>query len=68
MMDRVSQKSPATDYTVQFSVYQFIAMGVGGLGMTLAGRMGYEGAIYIALGGVILGAITAINYVAKQDN
>lgn len=68
MMDRVSQKSPATDYTVQFSAYQFIAMGVGGLGMTLAGRMGYEGAIYIALGGVILGAITAINYVAKQDN
>ena len=66
MMDRVSKESPATDYTVQYSVYQFFAMGVGGLGMALAGRVGYAGAIYVAVGGTVFAGVVAWHYMTMH--
>ena len=66
MMDRASRESPATDYTVQFSVYQFFAMGTGGLGMVMAGRLGYVGAIFGAIGCAVLAGFVAKFYISKR--
>ncbi|WP_022656506.1 MFS transporter [uncultured Desulfovibrio sp.] len=65
MMDRASRESPATDYTVQFSVYQFFAMGSGGIGMSMAGRIGYASTICVAIGLAIFAGIVARLYVTK---
>ena len=48
MMDRVSLKSPATDFTLQFSVY-FLVMNMAAAGSTiLAGRLGYLTVVMVA--------------------
>ena len=67
MMDNASQTSPATDYTVQYSVYQFIAMGIGGASMALAGSLGYAGTMYLALALIIPGAAAAICYLRRAS-
>lgn len=66
MMDRVSRESPATDYTVQYSVYQFFSAGTTGLGMMLAGKIGYENVMYVALCCLFLGGIVAYYSVHLQ--
>jgi MFS family permease len=48
MMDRVSQQSPATDFTLQCSV-QYLVMNVAAAGSTLlAGRLGYLAVVTVA--------------------
>lgn len=64
MMDRASRESPATDYTVQFSVYQFFAMSMGGTGMVMAGRLGYGATLGAALACVALGGVYARFYMS----
>lgn len=66
MMDHASKESPATDYTVQFSIYQFFAMGMGGTGMVMAGRLGYSATICAALACSALGGIFARFYVSSS--
>lgn len=67
MMDRTSPSSPATDYTVQYSAYQFIAMGVGGGSVALAGHIGYEGVVYAAISAILLGAL-AVSRSARRSS
>ena len=48
MMDRATPASPATDYTLQFSLYQFAAIGTMSLSAVLSARIGIEGALWVA--------------------
>ena len=50
MMDRASQQTPATDFTLQFSVF-FLVMNMAAAGSTvLAGRLGYLAVVMVAFG------------------
>lgn len=66
MMDHVSKETPATDYTVQFSAYQFISMGIAGAGMAAAGTLGYVITIYISLAFVAVAGISAAFYMRND--
>ena len=48
MMDRVSAQTPATDYTLQFSLNQFVAFGAISAGAALAAQLGYGGVLALA--------------------
>lgn len=48
MMDQSSIESPATDYSIQFSLYIFFAMGMMTISSTLAGMIGYLGVLAVA--------------------
>ena len=64
MMDNTSAASPSTDYTVQFSLYQFFSMGLAGLGMGMAGRVGYNSMLYVAIALALLAGVIAKFYLA----
>lgn len=49
MMDRANPASAGTDYSVQWSWYVAVQMGVSGAGMVLAGRIEYGGVIGLAV-------------------
>jgi len=49
MMDRTRHAHAGTDFTVQFSLYQFVGMAAGAGGLALAGMIGYPGAILAAV-------------------
>nr|WP_320191225.1 MFS transporter [uncultured Desulfobacter sp.] len=54
MMDRVSQQSPATDFTLQCSVY-YLVMNIAAAGSTvLAGRLGYLAVVMVAFASACL--------------
>lgn len=48
MMDHTSAESPATDYTLQYSLNQFFAMGMITVGAALAGTLGYLSVVGLA--------------------
>ncbi|GAA3990494.1 MAG: MFS transporter [Stenotrophomonas sp.] len=56
MMDHVSRDSPATDYTVQYSLNQFFALGMITAGAALAVPMGYGGVLALAAAVAVLAA------------
>lgn len=65
MMDEAAYDSPATDYTLQFSVNQFAAIGTMSLAAALAGSVGYSGVIIIATVASIAAAVLSPGYRAS---
>lgn len=59
MMDRAAVESPATDFTLQFSIYQFAAIAAMALGAYLAGALGYAGLGFAATAAAVLAAFLA---------
>jgi MFS transporter, PAT family, beta-lactamase induction signal transducer AmpG len=48
MMDRASGQNPATDFTLQFSIYTLIRITTAAGGTALAGRVGYLAVVMVA--------------------
>jgi len=60
MMDRVSLKSPATDFTLQFSIYSLM-MFIAAAGSTaLAGHLGYLAVVMVACAFACLALVLAL--------
>ena len=60
MMDRASASaSPATDFTVQYSVYSLMGFLAGAIGLSLAAQLGYQGVIMLAAGIALVAAAIA---------
>ncbi|ODP31675.1 MFS transporter [Pandoraea sp. ISTKB] len=62
MMDRTSSGSPATDYTLQFSVNQCFALGMVSIGAALAAPLGYPGVTALAMAAAWLAVALAVAY------
>lgn len=57
MMDKASPASPATDFTLQYCLYMLASFIASGLGMALAGRLGYMSVI---AGAAVVQMLTAL--------
>ena len=66
MMDSASKETPATDYTLQFSIYKFSSMFMGASGAYLAGRLGYSSVHGAALFFALLAILLALRYVPEE--
>lgn len=62
MMDHVSADSPATDYSVQFSLNQFFALGMIAAGAALLVPLGYAGVLVLAALLALLAVGLAVSY------
>ncbi len=62
MMDRASPDSPATDYTLQFSINQFVAIGTMTFSAMLAASFGYLGALWFAAAAALIAMLVAMRY------
>ena len=60
MMDRASAHSPATDYTLQYSVMTSFGMLLGSIGMVLAQHLGYAATLAIATFTTLLAIALAV--------
>lgn len=69
MMDKTRQNTAGTDYTVQYSAMSLVSFAVGGLGLTLAGVLGYVTTIIIAATCGLLGAgvVLTLYHPAKAE-
>ncbi|OLU33907.1 MFS transporter [Pseudomonas sp. PA27(2017)] len=67
MMDRASAHSPATDYSLQFSVNQVFGMGMIGVGTALAGSLGYLAVLALAAIASALATLLASFYSEGPD-
>lgn len=60
MMDKAAvSASPATDFTVQYSVYSLVGFSAGAIGLSLAAQLGYQAVIVLAAGIALLAAAIA---------
>jgi hypothetical protein len=62
MMDRASPASPATDYTLQYSVNQFAAMATMSAAAALAAPLGYSGVLALATLSALAAALIALGH------
>ena len=62
MMDRAAQDSPATDYTLQFSITQIAGMGTMTAAASVAGMTGYGGVVGLAVAASLAAAAVALGY------
>ncbi len=62
MMDRASPASPATDYTLQYSVNQFAAMATMSAAAALAAPLGYCGVLALATLSALAAALIALGH------
>lgn len=66
MMDQVSPETPATDYTLQFSLYQIAGMSMSACCVYLAGRMGYTAVHGAALCAALLVVFLSLRYMPEE--
>lgn len=62
MMDHASFERPATDYTFQYSLNMFVAMGMMSAGAALADIFGYAGVLALAVLAAIIAALLSFRY------
>ncbi len=62
MMDRAARESPATDYTLQFSITQIAAMGTMTTAANLAAVIGYGAVVVLAVGASLAAAAVSLGY------
>lgn len=62
MMDHASFESPATDYTFQYSLNMFVAMGMMSAGAALADTFGYAGVLALAVLTAVIAALLSLRY------
>ena len=66
IMDHASPETPSTDYTLQFSMYQFFSMAMGAGGVYLAGRFGYAFTLSIAVAAAFFAVFLSSRYGARM--
>ncbi len=62
MMDRASPESPATDFTLQFSVYFLLRLVAAAGGTALAGRVGYLAVVIVACAFACLALVLSLYF------
>ena len=67
IMDHASPETPATDYTLQFGMYQLSSMALGAGGVYLAGRLGYAVAISVAVFAALLAVVLSLRYAPQAQ-
>lgn len=66
MMDRASPQAPATDYTLQFSLYQGSGMLMGACSLWLAGQVGYSAVYSSAVFTALLALVLSVRYSPEE--
>ncbi|MFT4171700.1 MAG: MFS transporter [Rhodocyclaceae bacterium] len=67
IMDHASRETPATDFTLQYSMQQFCGMAMGASAVFLAGRFGYVMPLSVAATAAFLAVFSSLRYGARLN-